>query len=393
MITTDVVETQRTVQKKVAEIADRWRSERAERQRRTGLVRSDFDELAAAGFTLSGVPATHGGLWESIESSTRPTCDLLYTLAHGDSSVALVVSMHPGVMAVIGWSVAPEADPQYQAAWDEQRDWAFETAKAGHFWGTITSEPGSSGNVSKTRSTARSSDQAASAPGDAYLMTGAKHFGSGSGITSYMTTTAVPDGEDEVESFFMDLRVPFDGSQGVDMTAEWDGHGMKATQSHALKFSNYPVVRAAWPNASAAIRPLAGPPVRCMFTAVIAGIVDEAVSTARAQLAKKHGRLSAFEQVEWSRVEVEAWQVKQLYDAMLSSMEDPETRGRQALLGKTAIAELVESLMTRLSRVVGGSSFSQRAPYGAWAQDVRALGFLRPPWGLAFDEINRTTWE
>lgn len=387
MSTSELPERQEKVHQNIAGIADRWRTERGERQHRTALVRADFDELAEAGFTLTGVPADQDGLWESIEASTRPVCDLLYTLAHGDSSVALVASMHPGVLAVIGWLVAPESVPEYQSLWTEQRNWAFETAREGHFWGTITSEPGSSGDVSKTRSRAVRS-------GDSYLMTGAKHFGSGSGITSFMTTSAVPEGEDEVESFFMDLRdVPFDGSKGVSMVAPWDGHGMTSTQSHALSFTDYPVTRPAWPNASNTIRPLAGPPVRCMFTAVIAGIVDEAVNTARAQLAKKHDPLSAFEQVEWSRVEVEAWQVKQLYDGMLRSMDDPETRSRQVLLGKTAIAELSETLLTRLSRVVGGSSFSHRAPYGAWAQDVRALGFLRPPWGLAFDEINRTAWE
>lgn len=224
-------------------------------------------------------------------------------------------------------------------------------------------------------------------------MTGTKHFGSGSGICSYMTTAAVPEGEDDVEAFFMDLRdVPFDGSKGVSMVAPWEGHGMTATQSHSLSFSDFPVTRTAWRNSSKAIRPLAVAPVRCTFTAVIAGIVDEAVNTARAQLAKKHDRLSMFERVEWSRVEVEAWQVQQLYEGMLRAMENPETRTRQALLGKTAIAELAETLLTRLSRVVGGSSYSHRAPYGAWAQDVRALGFLRPPWGLAFDEIDRSTW-
>ena len=26
-------------------------------------------------------------------------------------------------------------------------------------------------------------------------------------------------------------------------------------------------------------------------------------------------------------------------------------------------------------------------PFGQWAQDVKALGFLRPPWGLAFDQM------
>ena len=368
-------------------IADEWSADRRERQARRELVRADFDELVDAGFTLTGVPRSSGGLWESIEQSTRPVCEVLRTLAHGDSSVALVAAMHPGVMVVSGFLIAPEADPEHQAAWDTQRSWAFQTAIDGHFWGTITSEPGSSGDTSKTRSTARPE-------GDRYLLNGTKHFGSGSGLTSFVITTAIPAGEEEVEDFFIDMRdVPLDGSRGVKVIAPWDGHGMTATQSHGLTFTDVPVSRRAWPNAGDRIRPLASAAISCMFTAVIVGIVEIAVKTARAQLQKKHDRLSAFEQVEWSRIEIEAWQVQQLYEGMLRSLSDPLTRNRQALLGKTSVAELSESLMTRLSRVIGGSSFSHHAPYGAWAQDVRALGFLRPPWGLAFDRIVAGNWE
>jgi hypothetical protein len=56
-------------------------------------------------------------------------------------------------------------------------------------------------------------------------------------------------------------------------------------------------------------------------------------------------------------------------------------------MGKTAIAELAESALARLSRVIGGA-YSRRSPFGFWYEDVRALGFLRPPWGLAFDQLH-----
>ncbi len=60
---------------------------------------------------------------------------------------------------------------------------------------------------------------------------------------------------------------------------------------------------------------------------------------------------------------------------------------RQALLAKTVVAEHAESALRRICKVVGGSSFSRHSPYGYWFQDVRALGFLRPPWGLAFETL------
>jgi hypothetical protein len=57
------------------------------------------------------------------------------------------------------------------------------------------------------------------------------------------------------------------------------------------------------------------------------------------------------------------------------------------LLGKVAIAELAESCLRRICRVMGGGTFGRRSPFGHWFEDVRALGFLRPPWGLAYDNL------
>jgi len=36
--------------------------------------------------------------------------------------------------------------------------------------------------------------------------------------------------------------------------------------------------------------------------------------------------------------------------------------------------------------------FSRSSPLGRWAQDVRALVFLRPPWGLAYDQLFAMSW-
>jgi hypothetical protein len=55
--------------------------------------------------------------------------------------------------------------------------------------------------------------------------------------------------------------------------------------------------------------------------------------------------------------------------------------------GKTAIAELAETALGRICKVIGGGTFHRRSPLGHWYEDVRALGFLRPPWGLAYDRL------
>ena len=63
-------------------------------------------------------------------------------------------------------------------------------------------------------------------------------------MTSFMITTAVPDGEDAPALFVLDVRDrPWDGSAGLRLTAEWDGMGMAATQSHAMRLEGCPAIR------------------------------------------------------------------------------------------------------------------------------------------------------
>jgi hypothetical protein len=59
---------------------------------------------------------------------------------------------------------------------------------------------------------------------------------------------------------------------------------------------------------------------------------------------------------------------------------------------KKKFAQLAESSLTRLTRVLGGGTFARRSPFANWNEAVRALGFLRPPWGLAFDGWFADTW-
>ena len=150
--------------------------------------------------------------------------------------------MHPAVIAF--WLATP--DPS-QPDWEEQRHAVFASAAAGEQWGTITSEPGSGGDIGRTRATASPVGAQHFLPGGAYVVTGDKHFGSGFGIADRMMTTAIPEGESDPTIFVLDVRNrSWDGSAGLTLTAEWDGMGMAATQSHAMRLEGAPAVRLAW---------------------------------------------------------------------------------------------------------------------------------------------------
>jgi len=129
--------------------------------------------------------------------------------------------------------------------------------------------------------------------------------------------------------------------------------------------------------------------ISSLFTAVILGVFEEAVRTAKAQLEPKANAMRPYEQVEWSRAELDYWLAVQAYEGALRAVESGDhPRAMHATLrAKEAVAELAEASLGRLSRVIGGGTFSRRSPFAAWFEDVRALGFLRPPWGLAYDNL------
>ena len=103
-----------TIVDNIAELAEEFAAERRERQQRRELVRADFDRIRDTDFLLTGVPASEGGVWEDVARSTRPICEMVRTLAHGDSSVALVSSMHPAVISF--WLASPQAPVEFQAS-------------------------------------------------------------------------------------------------------------------------------------------------------------------------------------------------------------------------------------------------------------------------------------
>lgn len=376
----------------IAEVAATWKAERAERQARRHLDAADFDQLRDIGFLQVVSPVEHGGLWRSVPESTRAISGVLRTLATADPSVALVSTMHP---AVVGFWLARTDGTA--PAWLEQRDAVARSAADGVRWGTITSEPGSGGDIARTTAIAvPASDVSLTIPGATYRVSGDKHFGSGSGVNDLMITTAVPAEGDGVPAIFvLDTRdQPWDGSTGLRLLAEWDGMGMAATQSHAMRLESCPAVRMAWDGPVEDITLAAGPLVSCLFTAVVLGVLDEAVRTAKAQLGPKADALRPYERIEWTRAEMDHWLAVQAFEGALRTVEGgDQVAGLYAgLRAKTTVAELAESTLSRLARVIGGGTFSRRSPFSAWYEDVRALGFLRPPWGLAYDGLFATSF-
>ncbi len=364
-------------------VAAEWAEERADRQQRTKADPADYARLAEIGVPLMAVPTDLGGTWESIEQSARPICSMLRKLAVGDPSITLASAMHHLVLA--SWRLPTVPEP-FTAGWIKQRNAVFDSVHSGCWWGTIVSEPGSGGDTSRTASVCEPDGES----DFGYRISGQKHFGSGSGLTSFMTTRALAAGETAPDLFFMEVRNhPWDGSTGLKLTAEWRGHGMKSTNSHAFEFSQFPATRVAWPNHQAELMGANGGLGAAAFTSVIVGVVDAAMDHVRPRI--KNGMASdpglrAFQQVEWAHAEQEAWLIGQAWEGAIRCLET-NTGRRELLLAKESVARLAEDCLGRLCKLSGGSAYTRYSPLSVWYDDVRALGYLRPPWALAWDQV------
>jgi alkylation response protein AidB-like acyl-CoA dehydrogenase len=360
-------------------LAESFATNVIERQKRRHLEPEDFEHLADAGFLLTGVPVDQGGFWQGPADSARLYSRMVRTIAHGDPSVALVAAMHPAVM---GFFLGVEAVDDAPDAWKEQRQMLIELGRT-NWWGTVTSEPGSGGDILKTRTSA--------VPGEEgeYLITGEKHFGSGSGHADFMITTGRVTGAEVPDLFYITHKdAPWDGSTGCEMTASWDGMGMSATQSHAFRFTDFPATKIVSSEVLARVAPITSQMSNMMFTAVILGVADNALRFAKGKLEGRVSSMRSFERVEWTRCQNELWLAEQAYEGALRAIEaGGEDSQVAALRCKITCAELIEAALSRMAKVVGGASYSKAMPLAQWTEDVKALGFLRPPLPLAYDQL------
>jgi alkylation response protein AidB-like acyl-CoA dehydrogenase len=161
---------------------------------------------------------------------------------------------------------------------------------------------------------------------------------------------------------------------------------MAATQSHAFRYSDVVVERHALLGGALKLVPKVLPVLAYMFSSVIMGILDAALAEGRRRLEPRAERMSALERVSWTKAVIDIWLAEQALEGMARAIETGAGLS-SVQRGKLAISELAESSLLSISKAVGGVSFSRSSPFGQWSQDVRALGFLRPPWALAYDRL------
>ena len=163
---------------------------------------------------------------------------------------------------------------------------------------------------------------------------------------------------------------------------------MSATQSHAFRLEDFPATKAASSEVMIRVAPVSTQLSNMLFTGVVLGVTDNALAFAQGKLAGKESTMRSFERVEWARCQNELWLAEQAFEGALRAIEAglPDAP-LVATRCKVVCAELTEQALARMSKVVGGASYSKAMPLAQWVEDVKALGFLRPPLPLAYDQL------
>lgn len=154
-------------------------------------------------------------------------------IATASPSAALLVTMPVGLAGIYGEGAAI-APPPFRDGYSAQCSWVADEVRSGAIIAAANSERGAGGNVAATKTKATLDGRGK------WLLTGEKILGSFGKHAKYFISTGKVSQEDlpgagVVELFFM----PTDGT-GVTILDDWDGFGMRSTESHTVRYEGAP---------------------------------------------------------------------------------------------------------------------------------------------------------
>ena len=184
-------------------------------------------DLFNSGIVQAAFPEHLGGsAWSLVDC-----CDAAETIASYSASTALLLSMPLGLGGICGLdaSIAPQ---QHRDTWARQAERIAADYAAGKFYAACNSERGAGGNLEATQTMARrDASGALRLTGDKILASGGTH------ANVFMSSAKVSQqdvpGAGIVEFFFVPTTSP-----GVDVKHDWDGFGMRSTESQSVRYED-----------------------------------------------------------------------------------------------------------------------------------------------------------
>jgi len=210
-----------------------------------GYPAENISDLVNAGVIRSPFPVSAGGTGCMLVDAV----DAIEVIASASPSTALLAAMPIGFAGAYsgGPDVAPAA---HRRAWAEQIDRVAEDYRAGVLYAACNSEKGAGGSLEATKTTARRS-------GETFELTGEKILASFGRHAGMFFSTAKVDPADLPGCGVVEFFLVRPNATGVNILNDWDGFGMRSTESHTVRYSSAPAEAVVgFPNFIEIVQPL-----------------------------------------------------------------------------------------------------------------------------------------
>ena len=297
-------------------------------------------------------------------------------IASVSPSVALIVSMPLGLAGIygLGSEIAP---PAQRAAFAEQAARVAADYRAGRLYAACNSEKGAGGSLAATKTLAtRQADGAFALSGEKILASGGRNA-----ATFFSTAKVSADelpGAGVVEFFLVDVA-----SQGVHIANDWDGFGMRPTESHTVRYDG---ARAreivGFPDFVSSVQPLEY--WFCLFAAIPLGCA-KAILRAMASPAPQSPALRL--RLSEATMRYEAMRAYLLQTAAGFRAHAGAAYAARVLRTKTYVTQEATKCCAELFALGGGRNYRRTSHVARMLADSFAGTSLRPPLPLALDRL------
>ena len=301
---------------------------------------------------------------------------VLETIASVSPSVALIASMPLGLAGIYGLDdeVAPDA---HRSAFAEQKARVAADYRAGRLYAACNSEKGAGGALSATKTTA------ARQPDGVFALSGEKILASAGRNAATFFSTAKVSAEDlpgagVVEFFLVDVDSP-----GVEVLNDWDGFGMRSTESHTVR---YDAARAremvGFPDFVNLVQPLEY--FFCLFAAIPLGCAKAVLRAIASPTPQSPALRLRFAE---ATMRYEAMRAYLLQTAEGFRPRAGIAYAARVLRTKTYVTQEATKLCAELFALGGGRNYRRTSLVARMLADSFAGTALRPPLALALDRL------
>lgn len=333
---------------------------------------ANIADLHKAGVLLAPFPPALGGRGAALSDSA----EAIEALATASPSTALIASMPLGLAGIFG--LGPDVAPEpYRQPWVGQAERAAANYRSGKLYAACNSEKGAGGSLAATQTVARKDEAGV------FRVTGEKILASSGHFADFFFSTAKAEpselpGCGVVEFFLVKTDAP-----GVDIRADWDGFGMRSTESQTVRYHEAPADELlGFPNFIEAVQPLQY--WYCLFAAIplgcAAAILGE-LSRPAPQSAAMRVRLGD------ARMRYEAMRAYLLETAAGWRPAAGPQYAARVLRTKTYVTQEAAKLCAELFALSGGRHYRRNGRVARTFADSFAGTALRPPLPLALETL------